>query len=119
MHYVKPTFCNLLKKIELEALLMSHSDIADCCVVGVYDSAQATELPRAYVVLQSWAQNNKTTIDNISKFVENSVISYKKLRGGIRVIQQVPKSASGKILRREVKEWIKKEQEQEITKARL
>lgn len=98
---------------------MSHKSIADCCVVGVYDSSQATELPRAYVVLQPSVPNTKATIDMISKFVQDNVINYKKLRGGVRVIKQVPKSASGKILRREVKEWIKKEQEQEIIKARL
>lgn len=104
---------------ELEALLMSHDSIADCCVVGVYDSSAATEIPRGYIVLQPWAQNNKATVDMIAKFVEDNVAHYKKLRGGIRVIKQVPKSASGKILRREVKEWIKKEQEQESNKARL
>ena len=98
---------------------MSHNYIADCCVVGVYDSSQATELPRAYIVLQPWIENNTETINLISKFVEDSVISYKKLRGGIRVIKQVPKSASGKILRREIKAWIKKEQEVESIKARL
>lgn len=98
---------------------MSHTSIADCCVVGVYDSSAATEIPRGYIVLQPWAQNNKATVDMIAKFVEDNVANYKKLRGGIRVIKQVPKSASGKILRREVKEWIKKEQEQESNKARL
>lgn len=106
--------------IELEALLLSHDKVADCCVVGVYDSSQATELPRAYIVLQPSVPNTKATIDMITKFVENNVVSYKRLRGGVFVIKQVPKSPSGKILRREVREWIKKEQEQSTTrKARL
>lgn len=88
-------------------------------MVGVYDSSQATELPRAYVVLQPRVENNKATIDMISKFVEENVINYKKLRGGVRIIKQVPKSASGKILRREIKEWIKEEQKLELSLARL
>lgn len=98
---------------------MSHTSIADCCVVGVYDSSQATEIPRAYVVLQPSIKNNKFTTDMIYKFVEDNVTNYKKLRGGVRVIEKVPKSASGKILRREVKEWIKKEQSLESMRARL
>jgi 4-coumarate--CoA ligase len=98
---------------------MSHVSIADCCVVGVYDSSQATEIPRAYVVLQPSIKNNKATTDMISKFVEDSVINYKKLRGGVRVVGKVPKSASGKILRREVKEWIKEEQRSETLRARI
>ncbi|KAI9252508.1 hypothetical protein EDC94DRAFT_620748 [Helicostylum pulchrum] len=104
---------------ELEALILSHASIADCCVVGVYDSSQATELPRAYVVLQPSVENNNATIDMISKYVEENVTNYKKLRGGVRIIKEVPKSASGKILRREVKEWIKEEQRLEASRARL
>lgn len=104
---------------ELEALLMSHEGIADCVVVGVYDSSQATELPRAYVVLQPSLPKTQETVEMINKFVDQNVINYKRLRGGIRIIEQVPKSASGKILRREVKEWIKKEQQEENNRARL
>jgi 4-coumarate--CoA ligase len=88
-------------------------------VVGVYDFSQATELPRAYVVLQPSVPNTKSTTDMIAKFVENNTVNYKKLRGGVFIIKQVPKSPSGKILRREVREWIKKEQEKSTTNARL
>lgn len=98
---------------------MSHTAIADCVVVGVYDSVQATELPRAYIVLQPSVPKTQETIDMIHKFVDKSVIAYKRLRGGIRIIDQVPKSTSGKILRREVKEWVKKEQQEENNRARL
>ncbi|KAI8973357.1 hypothetical protein BDF20DRAFT_823555 [Mycotypha africana] len=95
---------------ELEALIMSHESIADCCVVGVYDATQATELPRAYIVPQPSVPRNNDTIRIITDFVNSNVANHKKLRGGVRIIDQVPKSASGKILRREVKEWIRKEQ---------
>ena len=98
---------------------MSHASVADCCVVGVYDSVQATELPRAYVVLQYSVPNNKATISAIAKFVESHVVSHKQLRGGIRIVDTIPKSASGKILRRQVREWIKKEKTQEPMTARL
>lgn len=98
---------------------MSHDKVADCCVVGVYDSAQATELPRAYIVLQEGVTKSAATIKEIDAFVTSNVVQYKKLRGGIRLIDQVPKSPSGKILRREVREWVKKEQTEENVKASL
>ncbi|KAI8081950.1 uncharacterized protein B0P05DRAFT_603517 [Gilbertella persicaria] len=104
---------------ELEALLMSHKSVADCCVVGVYDPIQATELPRAYIVLQPSVLDNQSTLKMMSEFVDGQVVSYKRLRGGIRFIDQVPKSASGKILRRQVREWVKKEQQQEHERARI
>ncbi|KAG1471319.1 hypothetical protein G6F56_002194 [Rhizopus delemar] len=104
---------------ELEALLMSHTSIADCCVVGVYESSQATEIPRAYVVLQPSIPQNQDTVNEITKFVEANVVNYKRLRGGVRFIEQVPKSPSGKILRRKVKDWIKKEQNEKVYRARL
>ncbi|EIE86721.1 hypothetical protein G6F46_002746 [Rhizopus delemar] len=104
---------------ELEALLMSHPSIADCCVVGVYEASQATELPRAYIVLQPSVHNRQEAVRQIIEFVEGSVANHKRLRGGVRLIDQVPKSPSGKILRRKVKEWIKQEQSEQAYKARL
>ncbi|KAI9257276.1 hypothetical protein BDA99DRAFT_606524 [Phascolomyces articulosus] len=38
---------------ELEGVLLKHKDVLDCAVIGVYDPKQATEIPRAYVVLKS------------------------------------------------------------------
>ncbi|OAD70167.1 hypothetical protein PHYBLDRAFT_115569 [Phycomyces blakesleeanus NRRL 1555(-)] len=106
---------------ELEAVLMSHASIADCCVVGLYDSTQATEIPRAYVVLQGATEMSETLKGELHAFVNSSVAGHKKLRGGIYRVDKIPKSVSGKILRKEVREWIRLEQEQEYssTKARL
>lgn len=98
---------------------MSHPSVADCCVIGVYDASQATELPRAYIVLQPTIARSEETVVKITQFVNENVVDYKKLRGGIRFIDQVPKSPSGKILRRTVKEWVKQEQEQQISRAHL
>ncbi|KAL1928947.1 hypothetical protein VTP01DRAFT_2006 [Rhizomucor pusillus] len=97
---------------ELESLLIKHNDVADCCVVGVYDSAQATELPRAYVVLQPTAKPTDELAKNIMKYVADNVTNYKQLRGGVLFVDSIPKNPSGKILRREVKKWIKQEQEE-------
>ncbi|KAI9023802.1 hypothetical protein CLU79DRAFT_748259 [Phycomyces nitens] len=107
---------------ELEAILMSHASIADCCVVGLYDTVQATEIPRAYVVLQDTAKMTDGLNHELHTFVNASVTAYKRLRGGIHVVDKIPKSVSGKILRKEVRRWIKREQEEEqgsLLKARL
>ena len=43
------------------------------------------------------------TADEVAKFVEKHVAPYKKLKGGIKFVEKIPKSGSGKILRRELK----------------
>ncbi|KAI9030817.1 hypothetical protein CLU79DRAFT_842612 [Phycomyces nitens] len=104
---------------ELEALLLTREDIADCCVVGKYDESQATELPIAFVVLQTGHVVSKEKEKEIHKFVKANVTSHKYLRGGIRFVAQIPKSPTGKILRREVKDIVKREQEGEKLMAKL
>ncbi|KAI9299923.1 hypothetical protein BJ944DRAFT_244697, partial [Cunninghamella echinulata] len=107
--------------IELEGILLSSPIVADCAVVGVYDSEQATELPRAYVVLKPSYQPSDQLTKELMDYVSSKVVSHKKLRGGIRFVPSIPKSATGKILKREIKEWIRQEQQEEANslKARL
>ncbi|CAM0141002.1 unnamed protein product [Umbelopsis sp. WA50703] len=88
---------------ELEALLLTSDLIADCAVIGVYDASQATELPRAYVKLAPGTPDDQATAKAIEEFVAKNVAHHKKLRGGVRFIAEVPKSAAGKILRKELR----------------
>ncbi|KAJ3191803.1 hypothetical protein HK101_007402 [Irineochytrium annulatum] len=81
---------------ELEAVLLTHPAIADAAVIPRPDE-RAGEVPRAYVVLKP---NAKATESEIRAFVEGKVAQHKRLRGGVAFIAEVPKSASGKILRR-------------------
>ncbi|KAI8344742.1 hypothetical protein BC941DRAFT_464949 [Chlamydoabsidia padenii] len=99
---------------ELESLLMGHDKVADSCVVGVYDAAQATEYPRAYVVLTATAKPSDALAKELMDYIAGKVVNHKKLRGGVRFVDSIPKSPSGKILRREVREWIKKEEETRV-----
>lgn len=94
---------------ELEGLLASHPKVSDVAVVGVYDEEQATEVPRAYVVPAPGVEGGKQTEAEIVSWLAGRVASHKRLRGGIRFIDEVPKSASGKILRRVLKERVKEE----------
>ncbi|CAD6568435.1 MAG: hypothetical protein CYPHOPRED_002562 [Cyphobasidiales sp. Tagirdzhanova-0007] len=95
---------------ELEALLLSHPQVADAGVVGVNDDNQGTELPLAYVVLKNPDEAKHPDLaDDIVAWVATRVSSHKRLRGGVRFLDVVPKSASGKILRRVLRERAKKE----------
>ena len=80
---------------ELEALLLTHPQIADAAVIGLPDD-EAGEIPAAYVVLK---QGQDATAADIQGFVAEKVASYKQIRK-LTFVDAIPKSASGKILRR-------------------
>jgi acyl-CoA synthetase (AMP-forming)/AMP-acid ligase II len=80
---------------ELEALLLTHPEIADAAVIGLPDD-EAGEIPAAYVVLK---QGHDITVADIQRFVADKVASYKQIRK-LTFIDAIPKSPSGKILRR-------------------
>ena len=88
---------------ELEGLLISHPDIDDVAVIGIQDHEQATEVPRAYVVPKKGVKGGKEKEQEIKEWLAKKVASHKRLRGGVRFVDEVPKSASGKILRRVLK----------------
>ncbi len=80
---------------ELEALILSHSAVADVAVIGVED-LEAGEIPKAFVVLKP---GESLSAEDVMAFVADAVTSYKKIRI-VEFRDEIPKSASGKILRR-------------------
>lgn len=90
---------------ELESLLLIHPTIADAAVIGVYSEEASTELPRAYVVPKGHEPTMKLKKE-IIQYVANKVANFKQLRGGVVFVDKIPKSASGKILRRMLRNGI-------------
>ncbi|KAF5020025.1 hypothetical protein F66182_7961 [Fusarium sp. NRRL 66182] len=88
---------------ELEGLLNSSDAVADAGVVGVHDNSEATEWPRAYVVATDETKSEadlRILAQELKALVESHTARYKWLVGGIVFVKQIPKSPSGKILRR-------------------
>jgi acyl-CoA synthetase (AMP-forming)/AMP-acid ligase II len=78
---------------ELEALLLSHPMVADVAVIGVHDE-EGEEVPKAFVVLKE-----PVAPEELMEFVASRVAPHKKVRR-VEIVDQIPKSPTGKILRR-------------------
>lgn len=66
---------------------------------------RAGELPRAYIV----RANDSTSEDELHKFLSSRVAEFKQLKGGIRFVDELPKNATGKLIRRTLKEMAAKD----------
>src|SRR5207249_1787784 len=82
---------------ELEALLRTHPAVADAAVVPLQD-AECGEVPKAFVVLKG-----DVSPSDLMAYVAERVAPYKKLRA-VEMIDAIPRSPSGKILRRLLKQ---------------
>ncbi|XP_063539109.1 luciferin 4-monooxygenase-like isoform X6 [Cydia strobilella] len=89
---------------ELEALLLQHPGVAEAGVVGAPHES-AGELPTAFVVRQPGAA--AVTERELQDHVASKVSTAKHLKGGVIFLDDIPKNASGKILRRELKVLLK------------
>ncbi|MGH2509517.1 MAG: class I adenylate-forming enzyme family protein, partial [Ktedonobacteraceae bacterium] len=91
---------------ELEGLLMEHPAVMDSAVIGVPDD-EAGELPKGFVVLRP---GHTPTPDEIIAFANGKLAGYKKIHS-VEIITAIPKNASGKILRRDLREMEKARRE--------
>jgi len=99
---------------ELEGTLLDHPDVSDTCVVGIPDEFSG-EIPLAFVVLTVDAaarvKTNPSDLEGIRasilKHVADNKIAYKHLAGGVEFVESIPKTPSGKLLRRVLRERAK------------
>jgi acyl-CoA synthetase (AMP-forming)/AMP-acid ligase II len=89
---------------ELEGVLSAHDKIDDVAVLGVQRDDLATEVPLAYVVPKQGVPASPQLEKEIVDYLASKLANHKRLRGGVRFTDQIPKSAAGKILRRVLKE---------------
>lgn len=104
--YVKDRLKELIKvkgfqvaPAELEEILRTHPNIQEAAVIGIPHNLYG-EVPKAFVVKKKGALLNES---EVQAFVEKKISEYKRLRGGVHFVDSVPKSSTGKILRRELK----------------
>lgn len=84
---------------ELEMVLRTHPKVLDCAVLGIPDEISG-ELPKAFVVTQ---QGQTLKDDEILDYVNSKVAVFKKIKE-VQFVKEIPKSAAGKILRKNLKE---------------
>ncbi len=99
---------------EPDGKLMDHPNVNDVAVIGVHDDKQHTKVPRAYVVPAKRGGNEHA--DEIVQRTSERVATHKWLRGGVVFIDDI--SASGKILRRILKDRARHDKEDKV-KAKL
>ena len=83
---------------ELEDEIREAPGVADVAVIGVKDD-RAGEVPKAFIVPTS----KDVTEDSIQEFLNARIAKYKQLKGGIVFMEALPKTPTGKILRKELR----------------
>ncbi|UPK95250.1 hypothetical protein LCI18_006185 [Fusarium solani-melongenae] len=89
---------------ELEAHLLENPDIVDAAVIAVEDE-RSGEVPKAFIVKRAGAMiTDRDLVETVHESFRKHKARYKWLRGGVDVRESIPKSPSGKILRRALKD---------------
>ncbi|KAF3764411.1 4-coumarate-CoA ligase 2 [Cryphonectria parasitica EP155] len=94
---------------ELEQVLLENEHVADAAVVGI--TIDDHEWPRAYVELQA-SSRGKVGPENITEWIKPKVAKHKHLAGGVVFVDEVPRLQSGKIQRKVMKDWAKRDAEE-------
>jgi len=83
---------------ELEDLIRGIDEVTDVAVIGIPDERQG-EVPRAYIV----KSDENLQASKIEEYIADRLSSFKHLKGGVAFVKEIPKSAAGKILRKDLK----------------
>lgn len=98
---------------ELEAALLSHEGIIDAAVIGVKSRNLVDgEAPRAYIVRNPGIRGSSVTEADVKTYISKRLAKYKSLEGGVVFVDVIPKTASGKILKKDLRDMAKREMRQ-------
>ncbi len=89
---------------EIEEVLYNHPKIKECAVVGIKD-VQKGEIPKAYIALQ---EGESSTEKEIKEYLKEKIANYKIPRY-IKILDELPKTPTGKILKKDLRELAQKE----------
>lgn len=99
---------------EVEAVLQMHPRVLDCGVIGVPAAKEVdAEVPRAYIVVDDAGNGERITEDGVRSLVADRLAKYKRLEGVVVFVEAAPKNPIGTILKRDLREWAKKEMAEE------
>lgn len=84
---------------ELESLLRSHPAVQDAAVIGIPHEISG-EVPKAFIITKN---GKNASEEELQDFVAKQVAGFKKIEE-VQFVKDIPKTASGKILRRELKQ---------------
>jgi acyl-CoA synthetase (AMP-forming)/AMP-acid ligase II len=88
---------------ELEGILISNPKVSDVAVIGIYDKERATEIPCAFGVPADGVVGDASLAEEIVQWLAKRVAPHKRLRAGFHWVESIPKSAAGKILRKDLR----------------
>lgn len=91
---------------EVEGVLLAHPGITDVAVIGIPTADVGSEAPRAYVIRRDGVSVEEK---DVHAWVQERLAKYKRLDGGVKFVDSIPKTASGKILKRLLREEAKRE----------
>ncbi|KAI8379468.1 uncharacterized protein BYT42DRAFT_532241 [Radiomyces spectabilis] len=98
-----------IKPSEIECVLIKLPQVADCAVIGVYSSENATEFPRAYIRLEDGYNYKGGMEKEIQEHVDSQLADKYHLRGGVVIMGELPRTTTGKTNRSALREIARNE----------
>jgi len=93
---------------EIEGVLLSNPRILDAAVIGVRNQDEPdVEMPKAYVVRKPGADGAELTEEMVKSFCRERLAKYKELSGGVTFVDSIPRNATGKALKRILRDMAK------------